>query len=88
MSEDGKNDADQEIEIWSGGLKWALEKGYRKSETLGTVREELGLWLENLDELIDVFGPKAEVGEVLEKAADDEDDLDTSFDADDDGEDD
>lgn len=88
MSEDGDNGAEQEIEIWSGGLKWALEKGYRPSENLATVRQEIALWLENLDELIEVLGPKAEVGDVLAKAADDDADEVDSFDADDDDEDD
>jgi hypothetical protein len=83
MASNDDNKGDEEIEIWSGGLKWALKEGYRKSEHLETVRQELVLWLENLDELIDALGPKAEVGEVLEMAADDEEGGDYDPDEDD-----
>ena len=60
------------VEIWSGGLQWALKAGYRPTDTLAGVRQELGLWLENLNELIQAFGPKAHVGDVLARAGDPE----------------
>jgi hypothetical protein len=59
-----------EAEIWCGGLQWALQEGYRKTDTLDSVRQEIGLWLENLGELIEAFGPKANVGDVLAAAGD------------------
>jgi hypothetical protein len=61
-----------DVEIWCGGLQWALREGYRKTDTLEGVKQEITLWLENLDELIKAFGPKGSVGEVLEKAGDPE----------------
>jgi len=83
MVADSNGGPQPEVEIWSGGLKWALENGYRKTEALQTVRQELLLWLENLDELIKALGPKATVGETLAQATD-EDGEDDSFDDEDD----
>ncbi len=59
-----------EAEIWSGGLQWALQEGYRKTDSLESVKQELGLWMENLDELLLAFGPKAKVGDVIAAAGD------------------
>ena len=53
-------------------MQWALKEGYRPTDTLAGVRQELGLWLENLDELIQAFGPKASVGDVLARVDDPE----------------
>ena len=61
-----------DAEVWSGGLHWALKEGYRPADTLDGVRQELRLWLENLDELIGALGPKATVGDVLTAAGDPE----------------
>lgn len=71
MAPDNRN-REPEIEIWSGGLHWALQKGYRRTDTLESVHEELLLWLENLRELMKELGPKTKVGDVLARAGEHE----------------
>ncbi len=84
----GNDGAEPEVDLWSGGLKWALEEGYQSGENLQGVRKELLLWLENLNELIQVLGPQATAADVLERAVDEGDDDPELPDDDDDDDDD